>query len=123
MRPPVVSTQAPNGMRSSDPVRDGMATRTPSSVGLSPIRSLIAFAVGPNKDTAAKPKKNPSVAPHRPCPGEPHTFPGAEMAGEFMSSPFRLQLLRGGDTSHPALGSRTSLRSRYHTTRWYGRAM
>ena len=71
MRPPVVSTQAENGIRSSEPDSAGIATRNPTDIALSCIASLNRAAVGPNSATAAKPTKNPIVAPVRPARGDP----------------------------------------------------
>src|SRR3972149_11209233 len=71
LRPPVVSTQAPKGIRNNEPDREGMATRKPIITGLNPITSLNLCAVGPNKATAAKPMKKPSVALNKHCHGEP----------------------------------------------------
>src|SRR5512144_38289 len=69
--PPVVSTQAEKGIRSRDPEREGAATRNPTSRGLRPMIPLRLFAVGPKRETAAKPMKNPKVAPARPRTGVP----------------------------------------------------
>src|SRR3990172_9670490 len=69
--PPVVSTHAENGIRSRDPERDGAATRKPTSRGLRPRIPLRLFAVGPKSETAAKPMKNPRVAPVSPRAGVP----------------------------------------------------
>src|SRR5512139_4018958 len=69
--PPVVSTQAEKGIRSKEPDRDGAATRKPTSSGPRPMIPLRFFAVGPKRDTAAKPMKNPRVAPARPWTGVP----------------------------------------------------
>src|SRR5512143_2969760 len=69
--PPVVSTHAENGIRSRDPEREGAATRKPTSVGLRPRIPLRFFAVGPKSETAAKPMKNPRVAPASPWAGVP----------------------------------------------------
>ena len=71
LRPPVVSTQAEKGMRSSEPESMGMATSKPTNTGLSCMTSLNLCAVGPYNDTAAKPMKNPNVAPKRPSVGFP----------------------------------------------------
>src|SRR5512134_1446974 len=69
--PPVVSTQAEKGIRSRDPERDGAATRKPTSRGPRPMIPLRLFAVGPNRETAANPMKNPRVAPVNPWTGVP----------------------------------------------------
>ena len=73
LRPPVVSTHAENGMRSSDPDRFGMDTSSPAAAGVSLAAVVRNFAVGPKSATAAKPMKKPSVAPHRPIAGVPRT--------------------------------------------------
>src|SRR5512147_2357879 len=70
--PPVVSTHAENGIRSRDPEREGAATRKPTSSGLRPRIPLRFFAVGPKSETAAKPMKNPRVAPVSPWTGVPN---------------------------------------------------
>src|SRR3990172_557367 len=69
--PPVVSTQAEKGIRNRDPEREGAATRSPTSRGVSPRIPLKLFAVGPKRETAAKPMKNPRVAPASPWAGVP----------------------------------------------------
>lgn len=51
-------------MRSNEPVSMGMATRTPTCVGVSFITSMKLWAVGPKSDTAPKPMKKPIVAPN-----------------------------------------------------------
>src|SRR3989304_3553859 len=73
-RPPAVSTQGANGILRNDPESDGIATRNPTCSGVSPRVCLMAAAVGPNNATAAKPIKNPSVAPNKPCAGGPLIF-------------------------------------------------
>src|SRR5215469_14051638 len=74
LRPPLVSTHAENGMRKSDPVSDGTATRNPRASGPSPITCWNRLAEGPNRATAAKPTKNPSVALQRAFLGERVTW-------------------------------------------------
>ena len=61
LRPPVVSTQAANGMRSKEPERLEIESRRPFSAGLKPK----AFTNGANNTTAAKPMKNPQVVLNR----------------------------------------------------------
>ncbi len=73
LRPPVVSTQAEKGMRSSEPDSAGMAIRKPTAMGDRCIASWKRPAVGPNRATAAKPTKNPRVAPKSPWAGVPFT--------------------------------------------------
>lgn len=69
--PPAVSTHAPNGILNSDPVSEGIATSRPTIAGVSSIASLNLIAVGPYRETAANPKKNPIVVPSRPLAGVP----------------------------------------------------
>ena len=71
LRPPVVSTQAEKGMRSRDPDRFGMETRSPAAAGVKLAAVARNFAVGPKSDTPAKPMKKPRVAPQRPIVGVP----------------------------------------------------
>jgi hypothetical protein len=65
LRPPVVSTQAENGIRKSDPDKDGAAIKRPSSVGLKNINSLNRNAIGEKTATAENPKKNAVVAANK----------------------------------------------------------
>src|SRR3972149_2214147 len=85
LRPPVVSTQAENGMRRSEPDSEGAATSNPTWAGVRPIRSLNSLAVGPNSATAANPKKKPSVEAVRPSFGVPRV-PGWDMVTPLQSS-------------------------------------
>jgi hypothetical protein len=64
--PPVVSTHAPNGMRSREPERAGIAISKPSMAGVKSMASLNLIAVGPYSATAANPKKKPRVVPVNP---------------------------------------------------------
>ncbi len=74
--PPVVSTQAENGIRSREPESAGMETRKPIIRGVSSMTSLKRLAVGPNRATAAKPTKKPRVAPKSPWTGVPRSGSG-----------------------------------------------
>src|ERR1019366_5684811 len=71
LRPPLVSTHAENGIRSSEPESEGAATRKPRASGPSPMTFWKRFADGPKRATAAKPTKKPSVALHRARRGDP----------------------------------------------------
>lgn len=64
--PPVLSTQAPNGILSRDPDSCGAATRKPRAKEESPIAVLKVAPSGPIRATAANPTKNPNVAAARP---------------------------------------------------------
>src|SRR5690606_18515204 len=74
LRPPVVSTHAEKGIRSNEPDSAGAATKKPTIMGLSSMTSWNRFAVGPNRATAAKPIKKPSVAAKSPSRGDPLIF-------------------------------------------------
>src|SRR3990170_2002387 len=86
--PPVVSTQAEKGIRSSDPEKEGAATSSPTSSGDSPRIPFRIFAVGPKRETAAKPTKKPRVAPASPWAGVP-TIGNRSLASPFISSSTR----------------------------------
>ena len=62
--PPILSTAAPNGMRSSEPVSAGIAARIPAANGDRPSRSVNFGTSGPKIDTPANPPKKPKVASH-----------------------------------------------------------
>ena len=73
LRPPLVSTVAENGILRMEPDKFGMEIRRPTILGDRFRASLKSKAAGPNRDTAAKPIKNPRVAPHNPRLGLPVT--------------------------------------------------
>ena len=73
-RPPLVSTIAPKGIRSREPVSDGTETSRPSSVAPSLMAAPSVVLVGPKSDMAITPKKKPSVAPQSAEDGVPLIF-------------------------------------------------
>src|SRR5512134_2048818 len=108
--PPVVSTQAEKGIRRREPEREGTATRKPISSGVRSRIPLRLFAVGPNRETAAKPMKNPRVAPARPWPGVPTvSWPGCNAA--FRGSPSTMKV--------PATVAIRSMDTKYRPTQLY----
>ena len=70
-RPPLVSTMAPKGIRSREPVSDGTETSRPSSVAPNPMAAPSVVLVGPKSEMAITPKKKPRVAPKRAEEGVP----------------------------------------------------
>ena len=60
-RPPTLSTQAPNGMRSSEPVSCGAATSRPTSSGESCIDCWKACAAGPYSDRGEADEEAPGA--------------------------------------------------------------
>jgi hypothetical protein len=69
--PPALSTQAPKGIRNSDPKSCGAPTKNPSNTPDNPSILLNCVATEPNSDTAEKPTKNPNVAIASPILGFP----------------------------------------------------
>src|SRR3990172_11455927 len=95
LRPPVVSTHAENGMRSSEPDNAGMATRNPTAIALRCMDCWKRTAVGPKSATAANPTKNPIVAPVSPARGVPLTTgEGAVTSGSYVVSGLPRRLVR-----------------------------
>src|SRR5215470_2888709 len=87
LRPPVVSTHAENGIRSSDPESAGAETRKPTMIGDRCITSWNLLAVGPNRATAANPAPNPRVAAKRLPLGVPLNWFTAQLLSWQLSNP------------------------------------
>ena len=60
-RPPLASTLAPKGIRRREPVSEGIATNNPTSVGVRFMAAASVELVGPKREIAITPKKNPIV--------------------------------------------------------------
>src|SRR5262249_33125305 len=87
LRPPVVSTHAEKGIRSSEPESAGAETRKPTMIGDRCITSWNLLAVGPNNATAANPAPNPRVAAKRLPLGVPlNWFTAQLLSGQFSNS-------------------------------------
>ncbi len=67
--PPMRSTMAPKGIRSSDPVRAGLAASRAISRGSTAMAALRRETMGPKADTPAKPPKKARVVQTRAARG------------------------------------------------------
>ena len=115
-RPPMVSTQAENGILRSDPESSGAATAKPRSTGDRPMPAWSFCAIGPKRATAAKPTKKPSVAPTSPSVGVPFSVVIGVTAIDEFEGNISLSMAPPGNTER----SRGTTKTFHRSERWRG---